>query len=134
MIKIWYILYSNKIFHTNSLIFVSFCKIVGPCKRIQHIAAVELYTKSIKNDRYFALAYNARGVSKLHLKDYRGALIDFNKAIILQPEYGEAYFYRGLSKSYLSDNVAACTDAKQAEKLGYDSKKLISAVCIEAKP
>ena len=103
-------------------------------KEYNHIAAVELYTKSIKNDRYFALAYNARGVSKLHLKDYRGALIDFNKAIIIQPEYGEAYFNRGLSKAYLSDNVAACTDAKQAEKLGYDSKKLISAVCIETKP
>ena len=100
-------------------------------KENNHIAAIELYTKSIKNDRYFALAYNARGASKFHLKDYRGSLIDLNKAIILQPEYGEAYFNRGLSKAYLSDNEGACTDAKQAEELGYDSKKLISAVCPE---
>ena len=100
-------------------------------KENNHIAAIELYTKSIKNDRYFALAYNARGASKFYLKDYRGSLIDLNKAIILQPEYGEAYFNRGLSKAYLSDNEGACTDAEQAEKLGYDSRKLISAVCPE---
>ena len=51
---------------------------------------------------------------------------------MLYPEYAEAYFNRALSKAYLSDNEGACTDAKQAEKLGYDSKKLISAICPEA--
>ena len=78
-------------------------------KENNHKAAIELYTKSIKNDRYFDLAYNARGASKFHLKDYRGSIIDLTKAIMLYPEYAEAYFNRALSKAYLSDNEGACT-------------------------
>jgi len=51
------------------------------------------------------------GMTKLlELKDYRGAIADFNKAIELSPKYGAAYYYRGYSKATLEDHRGAIAD------------------------
>ena len=43
-------------------------------------------------------AYNNRGNSKNNLKAYNVAIIDFNKAIELDPNYEKAYYNRGISR------------------------------------
>ena len=48
-------------------------------------------------------AYNNRGISKSNLKDYNGAISDFNKAIELDPDYASAYNNRGSTKDDLKD-------------------------------
>ncbi len=47
--------------------------------------------------------YFNSGKAKYKLKDYKGALQDFNKAIELNPKYPEAYNNRGIAKAQLQD-------------------------------
>ncbi len=51
-----------------------------------------------------------RGMSKDSLKDRRGAIEDFTKAIELNPNYSEAYFNRGLSKASLAGRFKFSTN------------------------
>ncbi|MBK8660948.1 MAG: tetratricopeptide repeat protein [Ignavibacteriales bacterium] len=61
--------------------------------------------------------YN-RGVSKFDLKDYKGALEDFNKAVELNPKYGKAFYNRALTKQNLDDLKGACEDWTKAAEFG----------------
>jgi tetratricopeptide (TPR) repeat protein len=54
--------------------------------------------------------YNNRGISKHVLKDYKGALQDYDKTIGIAPEYGTAYHNRGLSKYIIADYMGAIKD------------------------
>ena len=39
-----------------------------------------------------------KGDAKLVFKDYRGAIVDYNKAIEIDPTYLDAYVSRGIAK------------------------------------
>ena len=54
--------------------------------------------------------YYKRGMSKDSLKDRRGAIEDYTKAIELNPNYSEAYFNRGLSKASLAGRFKFSTN------------------------
>ncbi len=46
----------------------------------------------------FAQAYNNRGVARIKLKDYTGAIEDLNQALQIEPNFLQAYLnraYRG---------------------------------------
>jgi tetratricopeptide (TPR) repeat protein len=47
----------------------------------------------------------------------RDALIQYNSAINISPDFGEAYLHRGALKLYLKKNQAACADLKKAAEL-----------------
>ena len=74
-----------------------------------------------------AEAYESRGNAKDELKDYKGAIADYAKAIALNPEFAEAYYNRGASKYKLQDLQGACEDWNKAGELGiassYDLRK-----------
>lgn len=63
-----------------------------------------------------ARAYQKTG----KLKD---AMADYNSAIALNDELGEAYFYRGTLKIYGKRKAAACADFKIAESLDIQAAK-----------
>lgn len=65
----------------------------------------------------FAMAYNGRGGAKDDLKDYAGAIADYDKAIELDPECAEAYNNRGLAKKDLKDYSGAMADYNKAIEL-----------------
>ncbi len=62
-------------------------------------------------------AYNNRGFSKNNLKDFQGAIDDFNKAVELMPDFAEAYNNRGFAKNGLNDFQGAIDDYDKALEL-----------------
>jgi len=65
-------------------------------------------------------AYNNRGYLYIKLKQYELAIADFDKAIELNLEYGEAYENRGIAKELIGDLESACIDWDKAAELGMD--------------
>lgn len=60
-----------------------------------------------------------KGGSKFNLNTYKEALLDFNRAIDLEPDFAEAYYNRGVLKNSMGDKKGAAADFLKAEKLGY---------------
>jgi len=61
--------------------------------------------------------YFYSGNTKYELKDYKGALQDYNKAIELNPNYALAYYNRGVAKDKLKDYRRALQDYNKAIEL-----------------
>ncbi len=62
--------------------------------------------------------------------DERGAILDYNKCIELNPKYADAYYGRGFAKYYSNDKNGACLDWSQAGELGYaDAYSTIKEKC-----
>ena len=57
------------------------------------------------------------GKRKFAVKDYAGAIVDFDKAIELNPAYHRAYYERGKVQSHLGDLEAARGDVEKAQRL-----------------
>ena len=71
-----------------------------------------------------AVEYNNRGLSKKDLLDYKGAIVEYNKAIEISPKYAEAYKNRGTAKTLLQDYIGAISDYNKAIEI--DSKYAIA--------
>jgi tetratricopeptide (TPR) repeat protein len=67
-----------------------------------------------------ALDYYCRGNHKKFLKDYKGAVDDFTKAIKFNPNFAEAYFRRANTKIVLNDTEGAMLDYNKAIELNPD--------------
>ena len=66
----------------------------------------------------------------VHLKDFRGAIAEYSKAIEIDPKYAEAYNNRGLAKMKLDQKDSGCLDLKKARELGYeDAYEAIKKYC-----
>jgi tetratricopeptide (TPR) repeat protein len=74
--------------------------------------------------------YYDKGIIKGGLKDYYGAISDFNKVIEIDPNSALAYFHRGGTKVNINDLSGACSDWQKAVDLGNtDAAKLVSNYC-----
>src|ERR1044072_8057648 len=61
--------------------------------------------------------YNNSGTTKFNAKQYADALLDFNKAIELKPDFEKAYYNRGLAKNELLMNQSAVADFTKSIEL-----------------
>ena len=61
--------------------------------------------------------YYYDGLDKYNLKDYKGAIVDFTKAIQINPNNSYYYFYRAYSKFYLKDYKGSIADYTRAIEL-----------------
>lgn len=58
--------------------------------------------------------FNYRGVAKDELKDYKGAIEEYTKAIAKNPKNAMAFYNRGISKDNLKDHKGAIEDYTKA--------------------
>jgi tetratricopeptide (TPR) repeat protein len=63
-------------------------------------------------------AFYLRGNTKYLLKDYKGAVTDYNRAIELNPENRMAYYNRGFANTKLGNKIASRADFSKAAELG----------------
>jgi len=71
---------------------------------------------SLKND--YLAAYNNLASVKIKLKDFKGAIEDYNNILQKDAKYGYAYLNRGIAKEELRMTNEACEDWKKANELG----------------
>ena len=67
-----------------------------------------------------ALAYYQQGCAMSELGNHDAAIVSFDKAIQLKPDYAEAYFGRGNAKGNLDQHIAAIADYDMAVQLKFD--------------
>jgi len=69
------------------------------------------------NKYRLAKAYELRGNSKMRLNSYRESIIDFSKAIEIDPKDSYLYFWRGFAYEFLEEYTNAVKDLKIARQL-----------------
>jgi Tfp pilus assembly protein PilF len=111
-------------------IFVSLIVILGLCgceKKTPNINTV--ITNALKKNVESGM-YLKKGMEKSHKGDRAGAILDYTKAIELNPENKDAYALRGLEKLSNFDSDEGCLDLRKASELG-DTKadELIRKFC-----
>ena len=80
---------------------------------------VDFYNSALKIRPDYAIAYNNRGNIKYNLKDFKGAINNYTKAIKFKAKGPVKIFTnRGVSKESLGDIKGACNDWKVAARLG----------------
>jgi len=72
--------------------------------------AISINTRAIEIDPSYPEPYYNRGKAKINLKDYTGAINDFNSAIKLDPKNSDIYNNRGIAKKKLNDLKGAIDD------------------------
>ncbi|NJL12112.1 MAG: tetratricopeptide repeat protein [Microscillaceae bacterium] len=60
-----------------------------------------------------------RGEQKMELRNYQGAILDFEAALKINRQLAKAYFGKGTAYFAMSDPETACQDWHQALELGY---------------
>jgi tetratricopeptide (TPR) repeat protein len=69
-----------------------------------------------------AIFYYSRGEALRHLRRYKQAIQDFDKAVLLRPNYWEAYNSRGIAKSGIRDDEGALADYNKALSIDPDNR------------
>jgi len=97
-------------------------------KNKNDVEALRYYNISAGFNENDPATYNNRGIVKEHLDDYKGALEDFNRALVLDPNSGPAYYSRGWLRSDLGDCAGALSDMERAAELMPNSEDLPMAL------
>ena len=80
--------------------------------------AEETLTKAIRYDKNNVEAYYYRGCAKVNAQKYKEAIVDFEKAVELKPDYADAYFNLGRTYYLLHDEDKACEYYQLASRYG----------------
>ena len=109
----------NKLFQFNE--FIELGNIFMECEA--YLIALEHFNKAISlsylplNKHRLIEAYDLRGKTKRFLGMYLESIIDYSKAIELDPKDSYLYFFRGMSYEYLNLNEEALKNMKFSVKL-----------------
>ncbi|MEI7584903.1 tetratricopeptide repeat protein [Runella sp.] len=79
--------------------------------------ALTYLNKAIEGDNANYEALNARGVVYYELREYTNALLDYDQALKLKPDYYRPYYNRALLKVAQSDGQGALKDYSEAIRL-----------------
>ena len=113
----------NKFLQFNELIEIG--KIFKDCE--SYLIALEYFDKAIElssilpiNQNRILEAYDLRGNTKIFLNKYHEAIIDYTRAIELDPNISYLYFFRGLSYESLKQYKEALMNFQLSLKLDPD--------------
>ena len=82
----------------------------------------------------YSTLYN-EGVQEVGKKEYSKALLLFNQALQLKPDYNEALFARGQCFLMLNERDKACVDFATSYKAGWEpAKEYIEKYCAKNAP
>ena len=105
----------NKFFQFND--YVEIAQILYDCTAYQ--ISIEYLDKALQLSTYLPIdknslveLYELRGKSKIFLNNYQESVLDFSKAIELDPKNSSLYFSRGMSYEYLNQNEEALKNLK----------------------
>lgn len=79
--------------------------------------------QAVEADADNAEAFNTRGVAYFELKEYNNALLDYEQALKLKPDFYRPYYNRALLKTTQGDVQAALSDYSEAIRLAPDTAK-----------
>ena len=105
----------NKFLHFNELIEIG--KVFKDCE--SYLIALEYFDKAIELSCILE-AYDLRGNTKIFLNKYNEAIIDYTRAIELDPNISYLYFFRGLSHESLKQYKEALRNFQYSLKLDPD--------------
>ena len=109
----------NKLFQFNE--FVELGNIFMECEA--YLIALEHFNKAISlsylpvNKHRLIEGYDLRAKTKRYLGMYLESIIDYSKAIELDPKDSYLYFFRGMSYDYLNLNEEALKNMKISVEL-----------------
>ena len=105
----------NKFFQFNE--YFELAQLFNDCTAYQ--ISIEYLDKAIELSTYLPInnnrllnAYALRGNSKILLSNYREGIIDYSKAIEIEPLDSELFFWRGFAYEVLKDYEKAFKDIK----------------------
>ena len=105
----------NKFFQFNE--YCELAQLFNDCTAYQ--ISIEYLDKAIELSTYLPIdknrllhAYALRGNSKILLSNYREGIIDYSKAIEIEPLDSELFFWRGFAYEVLKDYEKAFKDIK----------------------
>jgi tetratricopeptide (TPR) repeat protein len=76
------------------------------------------YNLAVQNNPSSAIALFNRGATRMNFeKDYPGAIRDYEKTMLLFPDYAESYINRGFCREQLKDEKGALADYEKAARL-----------------
>ena len=106
---------------------------IGYFERLQEFKKTQKQL-SDKNKK-LTTQYLDSGCDKDDKKDFKGAIEDYTKAIVIDPDYSDAYANRGCAKEELGDKAGAIGDWEKASSLGDDEaaqwiKELVNKIDI----
>lgn len=81
----------------------------------QNLEAVKLCNKLEKAAPENPDVFYLRGINKYILKEYDGAIQDFDKTLELNPDYSDAYLYRAKARKANKDYFGAMKDYNKAK-------------------
>lgn len=93
--------------------------------------AEEQFTQAIKYDKNNHEAYYYRGCTKFNRGLYDAAILDFEKAIEVKPDYADAYFALGRIYFIKNDHDMSCYYYRLAERHGRDNMDDYVKACPE---
>ncbi len=120
----------NKLFQFNE--FVELGNIFMECEA--YLIALEYFNKAISlnylpvNKHNLIEAYDLRGKTKRSLGMYLESIIDYSKAIELDPKDSYLYFFRGMSYDYLNLNAEALKNMKISVELNPHNELAVDMV------
>ena len=82
--------------------------------------SISFYLNRLALDSTDQLAYYKIGMAYYKLRNYEKAIENFDKLIVLNPDYPAALSNRGLCKLFSNDKTGACNDFIYSVKLGQD--------------
>jgi len=98
----------------------SFLKAEALMKQQDYAAALDHYTKAVKEEAKNPVIHSQLGVCYFHLKNLDAALSSMDEALKLDPDYSYRYASRAYIKDAKGDVVGAIEDYKKAIELDPD--------------